>query len=366
MNVRALARTGLVLAAVVAACTDSEGTAPSSPGELDGGSADTGSPDVAQVGDSAAGDADANAPEDLGPDDFTLGSVTLTEQASDASADGLDPMIRLLHQRTDFPPHALLHVGSSRIDSHEFVDETIFFIYGAGGPTLSGTYAFGGEAFGHVSMTTSRRGDGGFEYQCQAAGGSLSITDSGPGTRATGTFTVTAWSGGEACPAAPTAGSFHIVHDPDDLTGNPGTQGDSFTVNSVTYTEGGDVLYAPFVHARHYGKDKTLIVTMRAGVSVVPDAGSMDERHIELYVYGSGSTAGGTYPIGTGALVTYQSGDLTCLAPVDGNGSVTLSAYGAVGSKIAGSITIEEWNSGTGCPATPWTVPFSATREADE
>lgn len=367
MNLRFLARVGLVLAAVVSACEESEEAGPESTGELDGGSADADVRVDATAGNAADGAIDdADEREDAGPDDFTLGSVTLTEQASTASRDGFDPRITLLHRRTSYPPYAPLYVGSSWIDSLGFVEETLFFIYGSGGPTLSGTYPFGGDAFGHASMTTSKRGDGGFDYECRAAAGALSIIDSGPGKKTVGTFTVTAWGGGDACPATPTTGSFHILHDPDDLTGNPGTQGDSFTVDSVTHTEGGHVLYSPLVHARHYGANKTLIVTMRAGVDVTPDAGSLVERHLELYVYGNGSTTGGTYPTGAGALVTYQSGDVTCLAPVNGNGSVALNAYGGTGSIVAGTITIHQWNSGSGCPTTPWTVPFSATREADE
>lgn len=363
MNLRFLARIGLVLAAVAAACTDNEDKPPVSTGEVDGGVPATGSADAGTVQDAADDGAALDAGADATADDFTLGSVTLTEQAS--ADGGFDPVISLQHRRTEYPPYASVYVGSSWSDP-DFIDETRLFIYGAGGPTLAGTYAFGGAEYGHASMTTSKRGDGGFDFECTAAGGSLSIADDGPGTKAVGTFTVTAWSGGADCPATPTAGSFHILHDADDLTGNPGTQGDSFTVDSVTYTEGSVALYSPFVYARHYGSNETLIVTMLAGVSVEPDAGSSVERHLELYVYANGNTAGGTYATGAGALLTYQSGAVTCLAPVDGNGSVALNAYGAVGSVVTGTITINQWNSGSGCPATPWTVPFSATREADE
>lgn len=381
MSLRFVACIGVVLAAVVFACTDDSGATPDlsvqvDAGGVDAAGVDTGSSvtdattkeDASEASTSDAqqlGDA-ADAGTDASPDDFTMGAVTLTEQVSTSNTDGLDPEITLQHRRTEYPPYAALNVGSSWSDPTGFVYDTLLFIYGDGGPTVSGTYAFGGSAYDHVTMTTSKRGDGGYEYQCHAAAGTLTIADDGPGKEATGAFTVTSWGGSGACPVTPTTGSFHILHDADDLTGNPGTQGDSFTVDSVKYTEGGDALYAPFVYARHNGANKTLIVTMRAGVSALPDAGSeSDERHIELYVYGNGSTTGGSYPIGSGALVTYQSGNVTCLAPVDGDGSIAVSAYGGVGSVINGTITINQWNSGTGCPATPWTVPFVATREAD-
>jgi hypothetical protein len=374
MNLRFLARVGLVLGAVAVACTDSEEAAPSATVEPDAGGADaapqTESPDAAAHDEDAATDGgfhDADATTDPNADNFALGAVTLTEQASAANTDGFDPLISLYHRRTDYPPYASLYVGSSWSDSLGFVSETSLDIFTAGGSTLAGTYVLGGEGYGHASMMTSKQNAGGFDYQCEAAGGTLTVTDDGPGKKSTGSFTVTAWTGGAACPATPTTGSFHVLHEPDDLTGNPGTQGDSFTIDSVTYTEGGELLYSPFVRARHYGTNKTLIVTMRAAPDVT-DAGSATEHHLELYVYGNGSTAGGTYSTGAGALVTYQSGDLSCLAPVDGNGSVTLSAYGDVGSVIEGTITVNGWNTetGPGCPTTPWTVPFSATREADE
>ena len=75
-----------------------------------------------------------------------------------------------------------------------------------------------------------------------------------------------------------------------------------------------------------------------------------------------GSTSGGTFDVFSGAaLIGYTYGTSWCLAD---NGSVTVDPYGDVGTTVAGTVTVYSWGL-AGCPATTWTVSFSATREAD-
>lgn len=327
---------------------------------LDGSALDDGSTPASDAGD--AGDASESS-----TNSFAMGETTFTQTPSEQASSGFDPMLSVDHRRSEFRPYGLVTVQSAWADGQGYRDLAYVRLYTEGGPTLSGSYSIaGGDAPGHAEFFARRQSLGASEYQCDAVAGTVSISDGGPGHKTVGTFTVTAWSAYKGtCPATPTTGSFELAHGADDLAGNSGTQGDWFTVDGVTHTEGDTILYTPRVYARHYGSNDTLIVSMVAGLELVED-NEDDWRQLELYVYGSGDTAGGTYPTGTGALITYQTRNVTCLAPVTGNGSVELAPYGDVGSVITGTITINNWNSGTGCPDTPWTVPFSATREADD
>ncbi|MFT3926523.1 MAG: hypothetical protein QM778_28520 [Myxococcales bacterium] len=337
----------------------------------DGGAAD----DSGVPGDGGSHGSDAGDAGDAGDEsDFVsflaIGDTRYEQTASIASPDGFDPFVSVTHRRADYPPYGIAMAQASWTADDGYRDLAYVRVYTDGGPSMSGTYTVSGaDSHGNAEVFIHDGEPGTTERQCSGTSGTVTVTDGGLGHKAVATYTVTAWHASKGtCPATPTTGSFEIAHESDDLTGNSGTQGDWFKIDDVTYTEGSEILYSPRVYARHYGTGHTLIVSMEAGIDV--DGPGDDWQQIELYVYAGGDTSGGTYPTGKsegGSLITYQSSVAsTCLAPVATDGLVELDPYGDVGTVITGSITIDKWNYGTNCPATPWTVPFSATREADE
>ncbi|MFT3923201.1 MAG: hypothetical protein QM778_11775 [Myxococcales bacterium] len=310
------------------------------------------------------------ATRDAGPlfvSTFSVGDTTYMQTPSELSPDGFDPVVSVSHHRAAWLPYGLVTVQTTwSSPENGYRDLASVRVYTDGGTTMTGEYTIAAEwAHGNAAVTVHDGSPGTSERSCAAKSGTVSITDEGIGHKAIGSYIVTEWDAFKgSCPATPTAGSFEIAHEADDLTGNSGSQGDWFELDGTRYSEGSEVLYTPRVYARYNVLNQILIVSLVNGFE--PDGSlSADEHDVELFIHKDDDTSGGTYPTGAGTLFMYAAWTGQCAASADGDASVTLNPYGDLGSVITGTVTVNTWTTGTVCPATPWTMPFQATLEHD-
>jgi hypothetical protein len=310
----------------------------------------------------------------LDNDYWTLGSERFDETVSASVPSGFDPFLHAGYRPAMFPPYAFLSAQWGWLSATaRFSGGISSLLYTGGGPSLEAGYEISlmDTTPGHATLVFVESTES-ETAQCEAVAGSLTVThDGGPAAQITATYSISDWTarpGTQACPDTPTTGELLLMREPDNKYGNSGDQGDSFTVDGTTYTEGSTVLYDPFVEAflYHSGSQATLFINARAGLQ--PDRTFLHSFGLNVGLPEPTSTDGGAFDIGPAGQLSYRSGaETTCLAAVAGDGTISLEGYGDVGSAIRGNAVIQRWFTLQGsCPATPWTVSFSATREADQ